>query len=45
VIEEADLDPLLGDDELALPPHWRKLPDGRPMPNIVRAIRLARTGR
>jgi excisionase family DNA binding protein len=45
VIEESDLDPLLEDVELALPPDWQNLPDGRPMPNIVRAIRLARTGR
>ena len=45
VIEEADLEPLLEDQELPLPPEWRTLPDGRPMPNVVRAIRLARTGR
>ena len=45
VIEETDLEPLLEDQELPLPPEWRTLPDGRPMPNVVRAIRLARTGR
>ena len=45
VIEEADLDPLLGDDQLPLPPEWRTMPDGRPMPNVVRAIRLSRQGR
>lgn len=45
VIEEADLDPLLGDEQLPMPPEWRTMPDGRPMPNVVRAIRLARQGR
>ena len=45
VIDEADLEPLLEDEELPMPPEWRQLPDGRPMPNVVRAIRLARTGR
>ena len=45
VINESDLEPLLDDAELALPSDWVKLPDGRPMPNVVRAIRLARTGR
>ena len=45
VINESDLEPLLDDAELALPSDWVKLPDWRPMPNVVRAIRLARTGR
>ena len=45
VINESDLEPLLDDAELALPSDWVTLPDGRPMPNVVRAIRLARTGR
>lgn len=45
VIEEGDLDPLLGDEQLPLPPEWQLMPDGRPMPNVVRAIRLARQGR
>ena len=45
VIEESDLDALLEDEQLPLPSEWDRLPDGRPMPNIVRAIRLARTGR
>lgn len=45
VIEEVDLEPLLGDEQLPLPPEWRTMPDGRPMPNVVRAIRLARQGR
>ena len=45
VIEEADLDVLLVDDQLPLPAEWRLMPDGRPMPNVVRAVRLARQGR
>lgn len=45
VIEESDLEPLLSDIQLPLPKEWQRLPDGRPMPNVVRAIRLARTGR
>ena len=45
VIDEVDLEPLLDDEELPMPPEWRHLPDGRPMPNVVRVIRLARTGR
>jgi excisionase family DNA binding protein len=45
VIEESDLDPLLGDEQLPLPPEWWVMPDGRPMPNVVRAIRSARHGR
>lgn len=45
IIEEDDLAPLLGDEQLPLPPEWQHLPDGRAMPNIVRAIRLARAGR
>ena len=45
VIEESDLEPLLEDAQLPLPVEWTRLPDGRPMPNIVRAIRLSRQGR
>ena len=45
VIEEADLDGLVSDDQLPLPPEWQRLPDGSPMPNVVRAIRLSRSGR
>lgn len=45
-IEEADLDAMLGDDEmLPLAPEWRRTISGKPMPNVVRAIRLARAGR
>jgi HEPN domain-containing protein len=32
-IEEADL------EQLPLPPEWQTLPDGSPMPNVVRAVR------
>ena len=45
VIEESDLEPLLEDEMLSVPPSWRHMPDGRPVPNVVRAIRLARVGR
>lgn len=44
VIEPADLDPLLEDDMLQVPDSWRNMPDGTPVPNVVRAIRLARQG-
>ena len=44
-IEESDLDALLDDEQLPLPTEWQQLPDGRPMPNVVRAIRLSRAGR
>jgi excisionase family DNA binding protein len=45
VIEEADLAAALDDDEMLwLPPEWRTLPDGRPMPNIVAAIHRSRRG-
>jgi excisionase family DNA binding protein len=45
VIEEADLDGLLDDQELPVPPEWQTTVSGRPMPNVVRAIRLSRAGR
>ena len=45
VIEEDDLTPLLEDEEIGIPDEWRVMPDGRPTPNVVRAIRLARQGR
>lgn len=44
-INEADLDALIEDEELPVPDSWKRLPDGRPTPNVVRAIRLARAGR
>jgi excisionase family DNA binding protein len=45
VIEESDLEPLLEDEMLPVPDEWRVMPNGRPVPNVVRAIRLARRGR
>jgi excisionase family DNA binding protein len=45
VIDEEELDALVGDDQLPLPKEWSRTRDGRPMPNIVRAIRLSRRGR
>lgn len=47
VIEEQDLDALLDDEQLAMPAEWgwERMPDGRPVPNVVRAIRLSRLGR
>ncbi len=45
VIEAEDLDLVLDDEQSALPLEWREMPDGRPMPNIVRALRLTRQGR
>ena len=46
VIEEADLEALLGDEQRPVPPEWgwHKMPDGRPTPNVVRAVRLSRIG-
>ena len=45
VIEEEDREPLLEDAEIGVPERWHVMPDGRPTPNVVRAIRLARQGR
>lgn len=45
VIEESDLEELVEDDELELPPEWQVMANGKPMPNVVRAIRLSRAGR
>jgi excisionase family DNA binding protein len=45
VIDESDLDALLEDEELPGPKAWERMADGRPMPNVVRAIRLSRLGR
>ena len=46
VIEEEDLEALIGDDRLPIPPEWGwdRLPDGRPMPNFVAIIRRQRAG-
>ncbi len=44
LIDEADLDSLLEDEMLPLPPEWRTTLTGEPMPNVVRALRLSRAG-
>jgi excisionase family DNA binding protein len=44
VIEEIDLEPLLEDEELPVPASWQRMTDGRPSPNVVRAVRLSRLG-
>jgi len=43
-IEEADLEAALGQDDemLPLPPEWQLMSDGRPMPNVVIAVRRSR---
>jgi len=45
-IEEADLEAILGEDDemLPLPPEWARMSDGRPMPNVVAAVRRSRAG-
>lgn len=45
-IEEADLDAILAEsgDMIALPPEWRLMADGRPMPDVVAAVRRSRVG-
>jgi len=46
VVQEADLDSLLDDEQLPVPADWGwdRLADGRPMPNIVAIIRRQRAG-
>ena len=45
VIEESDLDAVTERDvQLPLPKEWRRTRDGKPMPNIVRILRLSRRG-
>jgi excisionase family DNA binding protein len=47
VIDEVDLDDAADDnDRLPVPDWWpRTMPDGRPIPNVVAAIRRSRQGR
>ncbi|MCP9487379.1 MAG: helix-turn-helix domain-containing protein [Gaiellaceae bacterium MAG52_C11] len=45
VIEEADLDDAFDDDDMLPVPWPRVMADGRPMPNVVAAIRRSRQGR
>jgi excisionase family DNA binding protein len=45
-IDERDLEAVASEDEvLPGPAAWTRQSDGKPMPNVVRAIRLARSGR
>jgi excisionase family DNA binding protein len=44
IIEEGDIDELFEDEELDVPAAWARMPDGRPTPNVVRAVRLSRVG-
>ena len=45
VIEEDDLEAMLADREmLPLPESWQATASGRPMPNVVAAIRRSRQG-
>jgi excisionase family DNA binding protein len=45
VIEEADLEEMVGGDEMApLPEHLKYMSDGTPQPNWVRIIRRSRDG-
>lgn len=45
VIDENDLEAFTEDEQLPVPEAWRRMPDGRPLPNVVRAVRLSRLGR
>lgn len=47
LVDEADLAALTEDDAdmLPLPEELKRLPDGRPMPNVVRWLRSSRSGR
>ena len=45
VIEEVDLDAVLDDGEmLSVPERWQTSDSGRPLPNVVAAIRRSRRG-
>lgn len=43
-IDEVELDDFLEADQLLVPVEWRRMADGRAMPNIVAAVRRSRTG-
>lgn len=45
-IQERDLEAMIADDGdvLSLPPEWRIMANGRPMVNVVAAVREARVG-
>jgi excisionase family DNA binding protein len=42
LIDDADLETQLDDQELPVPKAWQRMANGRPMPNVVRPIRLSR---
>jgi excisionase family DNA binding protein len=44
LVDEQELEALLDDEMLPLPPEWRTMRDGRPQPNWVRIIRRSREG-
>jgi excisionase family DNA binding protein len=45
-IEEADLEAILEESgSVRLPSYWRRTHSGRPMPDVVAAIRRSRRGR
>lgn len=46
LIDEADLDAVVGDEhvELPSPPYLQRTPDGAPIPNVVRWVHLSREG-
>ena len=45
VIDDADLDAVVEDNELPVPPEWRTTFAGEPMPNVVALIRRSRAAR
>ncbi|MBI4729245.1 MAG: helix-turn-helix domain-containing protein [Acidobacteria bacterium] len=45
VIDESDLEAVLGGEMLPLPKEWRRMSDRRPMINVVAAVRASRRGR
>lgn len=42
VVDEEALVAALGNEQVALPEAWQTMTDGRPMPNIVAALRRTR---
>ena len=42
VIEEEDLDVLLDDERMPVPPEWETMMDGGPMPDVVAWLRADR---
>ncbi len=44
MIEEEDLEAVLGPEMLPLPERWQRTQSGRPMPNVVAAIHRSRRG-